>query len=51
MELRANQQQAMMEQQMILDERTDKQLNNMQSQAQQQYDNLVNAVGGEQYAM
>lgn len=53
MELQANQQQAMMEQQMILDEQkqTNSEFNNMQSQAQQQYDELVNVVGGEQNVM
>ena len=53
MEMRANQMQAQIQQQMILDEQqnTDNQYNNMQSQAQQQYDDLVNAVGGEQNVM
>ena len=49
MELQANQQQAMLEQQMILDEKeqTNNQYNNMQEQAVEQYNNLVNAVGGQ----
>lgn len=48
MELQANQQQAILEQQMIVDEKneTNKQYDNMQTQAIEQYNNLVNTVGG-----
>lgn len=48
MEQQAQAMQNMLEQKMIVDEKMakDNEMNNMQSQANQTYDNLVNAVGG-----
>lgn len=48
MEMQANEQQAKLEQQMIIDEKqqTDNEYNSMQAQAENQYNELVNVVGG-----
>lgn len=53
MEMQANEQQARLEQQMILEQRQqmDNEYNNMQSQAEGQYDELVNALGGGEVGM
>lgn len=48
MEMQANEEQARLEQQMIFDQKRqmDNEYNNMQSQAESQYNELVNALGG-----
>lgn len=53
MELKTNQQQAMIEQQLILDEKEqiENEYNNMESQANQVYNDLANTLGGQENVM
>lgn len=53
MQMKMNEEQAKLEQQLIMDEKAqeDNEYNNMQSQADEKYGNLVNAVGGNENAM